>query len=99
MDVEQNKELTKDKILQLSLRLAEYFKKNCNVKTGDFIALICKNRWEFAVITLACVFLKCTFSPLNPNYTKRKYRYLIKYNFIYYYYFATFLCPWWCIAI
>lgn len=92
MDVEQNEEFTKDHILQLSLKLAEYFDKIYKLQPGDFIAIICKNRWEFIILTLTCVFLKCTFSPLNPNYTKCKYSLkLFKFSLINYYFSILFL--------
>lgn len=72
-----DEKLTADLILRRSICLASWFREE-NITVGDSVSVNSENRLEFCLVPVACFFVGATFAPLNPQYTPRELRHVLK---------------------
>lgn len=63
--------MTYRELLHKSLELAKAL-KSYGLKKNDVIAISCDNRFEFAIIFYATLFIGAILAPLSSSYTERK---------------------------
>lgn len=64
-------QLTASKLRSKSIQLAESL-KIVGFKPGDQIATCCENRFEYAYVLMASIYLGVTLTPMNVDYTDGK---------------------------